>query len=328
LKAEEKKELMRQIEAPGVNKSKMLKKLKIPGSTYYHWRALMETGGVMALEKAKPRARRIWNRMTEQEEAKVLEVAKAHPELSCRLIGVKITDTEGFYVSESKVYQILKAHGLISPRPLPEMPSAKEYWHKTERPNEMWQVDATQFFVVNWGFYKLIPVLDDYSRKIIAWSLEPDETADSISRAIQRAVEAAGVEKMKPEDRPVILSDNGSGFVSEILAGYLTSVGIRHIFGKPYHPQTQGKVERWNRRVKEGVCLLVYCSPTELEHSIAEFVERYDDTPHEGLKNVSPNDVYAGRKEEVLQKRQETKRLTLERRKRINLDSGQDSGVN
>ena len=316
--AEEKMEFLRRIEAPGVNKSEMLRRLRIPGATYYHWRELMETGGVMALEKAKPRAKRIWNRLTEQEEALVLEVAKAHPELSCRLIAVKITDTEGFYVSESKVYQILKIHGLISPRPLPEMPSAKEYWHKTNRPNEMWQVDATQFFVVNWGYYKLIPVLDDYSRKIIGWSLEPDETADSISRAIQGAVEAVGVEKMKPEAKPVILSDNGSGFISDVLAGYLTSVGIRHIFGKPYHPQTQGKVERWNRKVKEGVCLLVYCSPTDLERSIGEFVERYNDTPHEGLKNVSPNDVYAGRKEQILEARAVKKKLTLERRKAYN----------
>jgi putative transposase len=328
MRAEEKIEYLRRIEASGVNKSEMLRRLKIPESTYYHWRGLMEMGGIVALEKAKPRARRIWNRLTEQEEAKVLEVAKAHPELSCRLIGVKITDTEGFYISESKVYQILKAHGLISPRPLPEMPSAKEYWHKTERPNEMWQVDATQLFVVNWGYYKLIPVLDDYSRKIIGWSLEPDETADSISRAIQGAVEAVRVEEMKPEAKPVILSDNGPGFVSEVLAGYLTSVGIRHIFGKPYHPQTQGKVERWNRRAKEGICLVVYCSPSELERSIAEFVERYNSTPHEGIKNVSPNDVYAGRKEEILQKRQELKRCTLERRKKINLEFGQDSGVN
>ncbi len=55
-----------------------------------------------------------------------------------------------------------------------ELPAAKEWRHKTSRSNELWQIDGTDFFVVDWGYYKLLPVLDDYSRKIVGWELAPD----------------------------------------------------------------------------------------------------------------------------------------------------------
>lgn len=297
-------------------KRAILKGLGIPESTYYSWRQGyigMETG------KRKPAARRIWNRLTAEEEAVVTTTAKAHPELSPRLLAVKITDESDFYVSESKVYGLLKEKGLIAPRPLAELPAAKEWRHKTSRPNELWQIDGTNFFVVNWGYYKLLPVLDDYSRKIVGWELAPDETGASASQALETAIENAGIKALPKESRPTLLSDNGAGFISEVLAKYLGQHGIRHIFGKPYHPQTQGKVERFNRRIKEGVCLLVYCSPGELKAAIKDGIERYNATPHEGLKNVSPNDVYAGKKEEVLRLRAEKKARTLARRKAINL---------
>jgi len=300
----------------------MLKKLGVPESTYYRWRQIYQEDGPLGLEKQKPSARRIWNRLTSEEEQIVLTCARNHPELSSRLLSVKITDEEEFSISESTVYRVLKIHHLIAPRPLPEMPAAKEWHKKTTRPNEIWQIDATTFFVVGWGYYKLIPVLDDYSRKILSWVLMPDETADSISHALERAVESAGIKNIPKEDRPIVLSDNGPGFIAEKLSDYLSFHGIRHIFGKPYHPQTQGKIERFNRRIKEGVCLLVYCSPVELEKAIRDAMGRYNDTPHEALDNVSPNNVYAGEKDAILQRRAEKKRWTLARRKIVNLELG------
>jgi transposase InsO family protein len=90
---------------------------------------------------------------------------------------------------------------------------------------------------------------------------------------------------------------------------------------QPYHPQGRGKIERFNRSIKEKICLMVYCSPGELRKALDEAIATYNGTPHEALNNVSPNDVYAGRKEVVLQRRQEKKRLTLERRRQYNLNT-------
>jgi transposase InsO family protein len=269
--------------------------------------------------------KRIWNRLSAYERSRVLAVAKGHPELSCRLLAIKITDEEPFSVSTTTVYRLLKQAGLVEPRPITDLPAAKSWRHKTKHPDEIWQCDATHYFVVGWGFYKQITVQDDHSRNPLAWALKPDETAFSISDVVEQALEnVKHLDHLKDGQMPKLLSDNGPGFTSKVLAGYLDAHGIKHIFGKPYHPQTQGKIERFHRSIKEKVCLLVYCSPEELKHGIDEAIVRYARTPHTALQNVSPIDVYTGRRQEILKRRAEKKRLTLERRKLYNMGNKKD----
>jgi len=267
-------------------------------------------------------AKRIWNKLLPEEEERIVKIAKLHPELSPRLLAIKITDEEEFSVSEAAVYRVLKDNNLIAPRPLPEMPAAKSWKHKTKRPDEIWQCDATNLFITGWGYYKLIPVQDDYSRKIIAWDIRPDETAFTFSDIVEMGIEQARKQGhlLVKEPMPSLYTDNGPGFTSRIMADYLACHGIRHIFGTPYHPQGRGKIERFNRSIKGKLCLVVYCSPEELKKSTEEAIAVYNATPHESLQNVSPNDVYVGRKEVILEKRREKKRLTLERRKQYNLN--------
>ncbi len=318
----QREDLIKKVELRDGHRTKMLDGLGIPRSTYYKWRRTYDEDGMPGLEGIKPVVRRIWNRLAETEVKKVLEVARLHPELSPRLLAVKITDEESFSVSESTVYRILRDNNLIAPRPLPELPAAKEWRHKTTKPDELWQSDATNLFIVGWGYYKLIPVEDDHSRKILGYDIRPDETAFSFTDVVEIAIENARKEGhlMDKDEMPSLYTDNGSGFVSEVMSGYLEAHGIRHIFGTPYHPQGRGKIERFNRSIKEKLCLVVYCSPEELKKAVAEAITIYNATPHESLSNVSPNDVYAGRKEDILQKRQEKKQLTLERRKKYNLE--------
>lgn len=336
MNAEQRMDLIRKADLQEGRRSEILSSLGIPRSTYYKWRTAYDQGGIAALQKTKPSARRIWNRLSEPEKNKILEIARLHPELTPRLLAVKITDEEAFSVSESTVYRILKDKGLVSPRPLPEMPAAREWKKKTTRPDEMWQCDGTNLFIVGWGYYKLIPVEDDYSRKVIGWDLRPDESSFSVSDVMEMAIENAKREGhlIDPEHMPTLYTDNGAGFASGVMADYLSHHGIRHIFGTPYHPQGRGKIERFNRRIKEKLCLVVYCSPEELKQAIDEAIRIYNQTPHEALQNVSPNDVYMGRKEEILKRRQEKKQLTLEQRKRYNLnqnndpDQGQSANLN
>lgn len=175
--------------------------------------------------------------------------------------------------------------------------------------------------MVDRGYYKQISVQDDYSRHIISWVLKPDETAYSISEAVEQALEnARTLGHLQNQQMPSLLSDNGPGFVAEVLSNYLAAHGIKHIFGKPYHPQTQGKIERFHRRIKEKVCLLVYCSPEELGRALDEAIDTYNRTPHKSPDNVSPYDTYLGRKEEILQKRRKKKLLTFAVRRRYNLN--------
>jgi transposase InsO family protein len=253
-----------------------------------------------------------------EEEKRSLEVAKAHPELSPRLISVKLLDEEKIAVSESTLFRMLKARGLIEPRALADLPASKEWKHKTTASDQIWQCDGTNMFVAGWGYYKGIPVVDDYSRKILAMPVKPDESSLSIADAVEEAMEAARAAGHELKKKPLLLSDNGPGFTGSQLRQYLGLHGIRHIFGRPYHPQTQGKVEAVNKKIKGRVRLVVYCSPEELEKAVAAAVEAHNKTPREKLKNVSPNDVYAGRMDEILKRRAEIKRQTLQRRKEYN----------
>jgi transposase InsO family protein len=214
----------------------------------------------------------------------------------------------------------MKKYNLVDPRPLEEMPAKKKYRVKTTRVDQMWQCDGTSMFVSGWGFYKYIPVLDDFSRFALTDELKLDETGYSVSDAVEAAIEKSESLGHKLDPKPLLLSDNGSAFIGEVLAAYLGAHGISHIFGRPFHPQTQGKVERFNRTTKsKTVNLIVYCSPDELQAALSEAIRVYNNTPHTALHNVSPADVYAGRMQKILKKRAALKKLTLERRKEYNL---------
>ncbi len=317
--AEARQEVLKLLESHRGRKRELLKKLGIPESTYYLWRDRYLTKGTEGLEAKVPNRQGGWNRITGREEEVVVARAREFPEKTSRLLAVWITDHEEFSVSESTVFRVLKAKGLIQARPKDESPAAKEYRWKTSRPNEMWQIDGTKFFVPHWGNYKWIPVLDDFSRKIIAEDLKAEETGENVVDVVQEALDAIGSEGLPPERRPALLSDNGSAFTCNLLGGYLKGRGVRQIHGAPYHPQTQGKVERLNRRIKEVVNLLVHETPMALRAALRAEVARYHDTPHEGLLNVTPNEMYEGRQDEILARRAAKKRWTIEMRKAANM---------
>lgn len=310
--------LIEAIESRGPGRRQRLADVDMPPSTYYAWRRRYEEHGTDGLEH-RGRGRQAWNRITDREKAMVLRAAHSRPELSPRLLAVHLLDDENLAVSESTVFRILKKHGLIVPRPRDQRPAGKQWRHKTERPDEIYQCDATMFVIPGWGRYKAIPVIDDFSRKLLALPLKPDETSYSIADAVEEAVENAKREGHTAKTPPMLLSDNGPGFIGEVLADYLKAKRIRHIFGAPYHPQTQGKVERLNRKMKEAMCLEVSCSPDELQQKLREFRTRYNATPHSSIFNVSPNQMYAGRLKKILKRRAAIRRKTLERRRLENL---------
>ncbi len=120
--------------------------------------------------------------------------------------------------------------------------------------------------------------------------------------------------------RPRLLSDNGPCYVSGELGTYLARHGIEHTRGAPYHPQTQGKMARYHRSMKNVVTLDNYYSSWVLECAIGRFVEDYNHRRyHESLDNVTPADAYHGRRSAILMRREQIKKKTMARRKRQNL---------
>jgi transposase InsO family protein len=91
---------------------------------------------------------------------------------------------------------------------------------------------------------------------------------------------------------------------------------MRHVRGAPNHPQTQGKIERWNQTLKNSVLLEHYHLPEQLEQSVGEFVAYYNHQRyHESLSNLTPADVYFGRGESILEERRMIKEKTIQSRR-------------
>ena len=176
--------------------------------------------------------------------------------------------------------------------------------------------------VRDWGWYYLISVVEDYSRRVLAWRLQRCMTAEAFAGVIELAGEETGVHQLPVCRRPKVLSDGGGALISKVSGQYLEAKGLPagRRMASPCHPQTNGKIERYHRSAKERVNLLVRESPGALRKEIGGFVVDYNSRCyHEALGNVTADDVYFGRRESILTGRVRRKHWTLENRKRRHL---------
>src|SRR5689334_1479734 len=144
--------------------------------------------------------------------------------------------------------------------------------------------------------------------------------ASDVTDTLELALTASGCTQARVRHRPRLLSDNGPSYIAGDLADWLASQTMQHIRGAPCHPQTQGKIERWHQTLKNRILLENYYLPGQLEAQIHAFVEHYNqDRYHESLNNLAPADVYFGRAQTILLKRQRIKQQTIRQRRLLNL---------
>lgn len=141
-------------------------------------------------------------------------------------------------------------------------------------------------------------------------------TTSDVTDTLEIALQASGCDQPRVIHKPRLLSDNGPSYVSAELAEYLNGKGMKHTRGAPYHPQTQGKIERWHQTLKNRILLENYFIPSDLEYQIEAFIYHYNHNRyHESLKNLTPADVYFGRGQEILEQRERIKQKTIEQRR-------------
>ena len=140
--------------------------------------------------------------------------------------------------------------------------------------------------------------------------------AEDVTATLDLALSASGLDHVTVVHRPRLLSDNGSSYVAGDLARWLQGKGMEHVRGAPYHPQTQGKIERWHQTLKNRILLNNYYLPGDLERQIGAFVGHYNHVRyHESIDNLTPADVYFGRAETILAERELIKRATISNRR-------------
>lgn len=320
MSVERKRELIELVRQTPQPKRTTIAQLGLARSTYYRWQRRYHDQGEAGLMDRKPEPGTVWNRLRPEESTIILREALRQPDLSPRELACYVTDHAGFTVSEATVYRVLRRHGLNRTITVVGFPATKEFRVKTTAPNQLWQSDASYFFVVGWGWDYSILVLDDYSRFVLASDLKPDVTAHSISDVVEQAVAFTQMRQVPVEDRTGFLSDRGSGYLAGVFEKYLEMLQIRHIYCAPYHPQTNGKIERFHETLKARMNLLVYTSPEQLRRTMQDFIVYYNHHRyHEAIGNVTPADVYYGRREEILRRRKKQKQRTIQQRLRYNL---------
>ncbi len=314
--AAEKLEIIRVVEQSHLPVRRTLAQIGVPPATFYRWYDLYQTGGPEALEDRSPRPKRVWNRIPDDVRERIVQLALDEPELSPRELAVQFTDTESYFVSEASVYRLLKAHDLITSPAFIVIKAADEFKDKTTAPNQLWQTDFTYLKVIGWGWFYLSTILDDYSRYIVAWKLCTTMKAGDVTDTLELALQASGCDQATVVHKPRLLSDNGSSYISGDLAEWLDDQSMEHVRGAPYHPQTQGKIERWHQTLKNRILLENYYLPGDLEAQVDAFVAYYNHRRyHESLANLTPADVYFGRGQTILIKREKIKRQTIEYRR-------------
>jgi transposase InsO family protein len=312
----EKLEIIRVVEDSSLGVKRTLEELDINRGTFYAWYQRYRSGGHDGLVVKSPHQRRFWNAIPPWVKKRVVETALEQLDKSPRELAWHLTDTQGYFISESSVYRILKVNDLITSPAYTVLSAKDKFDQPTTRVNQLWQTDFTYLKIVHWGWYYLSTVMDDYSRYILSWRLCSGMSTEDVKATIDDAIAVSGVDHAYINHRPRLLSDNGPCYISGELKKYLADQGFTHTRGKPYHPMTQGKIERYHRSMKNILLLDNYYCPDDLTTEIGKFVDYYNHRRyHESLDNVTPADAYSGRAAAILERREKTKRETINRRR-------------
>ena len=267
--ASEKLEIIRIVEGSELGVKRTLEELGINRSTFYEWYRNYLEHGFEGLKPKVSNRKSFWNKIPDEERNKVVELALERTDLSPRELAFHITDTQGWFISESSVYRILKERGLITSPAWIVMAAADEFKDKTTYVHQQWQTDFTYFKIIGWGWYYLATVMDDYSRYIITWELCKNMETNDAKRVVGGALQESDVDT---EERPRLLTDNGSCYISKEFKKFIEDEDLGHVRGAPYHPQTQGKIERYHRTMKNVVKLENYFFPDDLRAALESFV--------------------------------------------------------
>ncbi|MGA9040229.1 MAG: DDE-type integrase/transposase/recombinase [Terriglobales bacterium] len=224
-----------------------------------------------------------------EERAAIVEFARAYPLEGYRRLAFMMLDRDVAAVSPATTYRVLKEAGVIGARPVAPSRKGRGFVQPLQ-PHEHWHVD---FSYVNIGgtFYYLCSVLDGASRAILSWDIRPQMKETDAEIVIQRAREAF------PDARPRVITDNGPQFIAREFQEFIRLWQTTHVFTSPHYPQSNGKLERYHRTLKEQA--IRPKTPLTLEDArriVGDFVDHYNAVRlHAGIGYIAPNNRLAGR---------------------------------
>jgi len=285
---------------------RILKGLRFPKSLYYEWRGREEGGRLADLfpgPRGSPYA------VLDEEKQAVIRYALEQPKEGYRRLTWMMVDEDVAYLSESSVYRILKDEDLLY------------RWKRSRRvgtpppeptgPNQRWHTDI-MYLRVEDSWYFLVTVLDGYSRYVVHWDLLATMTASAVRVVIHDALKKTGAS-------PQIVTDNGSQFRAKDFKELVRDFELEHIRIRTYHPESNGKVERFHRSTRDELDEVELRNLGKAREVIGRWVAFYNQKRlHAGLKYLTPQDYWEGEPEKRLEERKEKLDRARKRREEIN----------
>lgn len=296
--------------------------LGIARRSYYRW--LKEEAWARSLPAEPTRPVQPYEALPEEKQA-VLNYARRHPELRHRELAWRMVDEDVACLSASTVYRILKEANLVCPwrRRKKRSRGADE---KATKINERWLTDVMQIQVGE-GIYFVVSFLDEYSRYIVHHEVLLGMDGITLSLAAQKAIETLPRDADgKPMVRPVIQSDNGSGYISREYLQVLKEHGLGHHRIKPHCPEENGVIERSFRTLREALEGEELSNLLGAERTLSRLVRWYNEERlHSALGYLPPATYYRG--DPTARKEERRRKLVAARHRRRERNLGLEQGT-
>ncbi len=277
----------------GANRRELCRRFGISPKTGYELIKRFAAGGAAALQ---PRSRRpLLSPMQSapQLEKAVIAMRKAHPFWGGRKISTALGNAGIEPPTPSTVTRILHRHGLVTP----EASHAATPWHRFEHeaPNALWQMDFKGHFETSQGRCNPLTILDDHSRYNLAIAACSKTDMVTVQSHMEQVFSRYGLPLRINTDNggPWGVPTQPQGSLSA-LAIWLIRLGIRITFSAPYHPQTNGKIERFHRSLKAEVLAgRNFADMAAAQHAFDRWRRIYNlERPHQALALKTPSTRY------------------------------------
>lgn len=260
---------------------RILSRLGLSKSRYHQW---VKRAQAEALDDLVSPSRCPWQVLPEEVDA-VIAYALSHPREGYRRLAWMMVDEDVVYLSPSSVYRILDDADLLyrwkRSRSVGERPP------DPTRPNERWHTDL-MYLRVGDVWYFLVTVLDAYSRYVVHWDLLTSMAAADVRVVIQDALKLTGAQ-------PEVVTDNGSQFTAKDFRQLVRDFELEHIRIRTYHPESQGRIERFHRSTREALDAVELENLSKAREIIGRWVTHYNERRlHAALDYLPPAEYYAG----------------------------------
>lgn len=281
--------------------------LGITASKYYNW----QNRYGKANEHNALIPRDFW--LTEEEKQAIIDFHKDNPLEGYRRLTFMMLDQDIVAVSPSSVYRVLSAAELLR-RWNGKTSKKGNGFVQPLQPHEHWHIDISYINLCG-TFYYLCTLLDGCSRYIVHWELREAMTEKDVEIILQRAREKF------PKATPQIISDNGPQFIAKDFKEYIRIAGMTHVRTSPYYPQSNGKLERYHKTIKnECIRPKVALSLEEARMQISDYIRYYNEERlHSAIGYVAPKAKLEGREKQIFTERDQKLEAAREARKQKRL---------